>query len=75
MNLEFIKPQSLGSLLMKSSQSIFYLRSPGSYLVRSYIITTVRNLKFYGPRTLKENCYVEISEPNGSFLENTRASY
>ena len=41
MNLEFIKPQNLGSLLMKSSQSNFNLRSPGSYLVRSYLITTV----------------------------------
>ena len=43
MNLEFIKPQNLGSLLMKSSQSNFDLRSPGSYLVRSYLITTVKN--------------------------------
>ena len=41
MNLEFIKPQNLGSLLIKSSQSNFNLRSPGSYLVRSYLITTV----------------------------------
>ena len=30
MNLEFIKPQSLGSLLMKSSQSNVDLRSPSS---------------------------------------------
>ena len=42
MNLEFIKPQNLGSLLMKSSQSNSNLQSPGSYLVRSYLITTVR---------------------------------
>ena len=42
MNLEFIKPQNLGSFLMKSSQSNFGLRSPGSYLVRSYLITTVQ---------------------------------
>ena len=41
MNLEFIKPQNLGSLLMKSSQSNFNLRLPDSYLVRSYLITTV----------------------------------
>ena len=41
MNLEFIKPQNLGSLLMKSSQSNFNLRSPVSYLVHSYLITTV----------------------------------
>ena len=48
MNLEFIKPQNLGSLLMKSSQSNFDLRSPGSYLVRSYLITTVpKNLTSY----------------------------
>ena len=42
MNLEFIKPQNLGSLLMKSSQSNFDLRSPGSYSICSYLITTVR---------------------------------
>ena len=41
MNLEFIKPQNLGYLLMKSSQSNSNLRSPVSYLVRSYLITTV----------------------------------
>ena len=41
MNLEFIKPQNLDSLLINSSQSNFNLRSPGSYLVRSYLITTV----------------------------------
>ena len=41
MNLELIKPQNLGSSLMKSSQSNFNLRLPGSYLVRSYLITTV----------------------------------
>ena len=42
MHLEFIKPQNLRSLLMKSSQSNLNLQSPGSYLVRSYLITTVR---------------------------------
>ena len=52
MNLEFIKPQNLGSLLMKSSQSNFNLQSPGSYLVRSHLITTVlifqnKKQKFY----------------------------
>ena len=41
MNLEFIKTQNLGSLLMKSSQSNFDLRSPSSYLARSYLIATV----------------------------------
>ena len=40
-NLEFIKSQNLGCLLMKSSQSNFNLQLPGSYLVRSYLITTV----------------------------------
>ena len=44
MNLEFIKPQNLGSLLMKLSQSNFNLRSPDSYLVRSYLITTVLHI-------------------------------
>ena len=41
MNLKFINPQNLGSLLMKSSQSNSNLRSPGFCLVRSYLITTV----------------------------------
>ena len=41
MNLEFIKPQNLGSLLMKSSQSNFDLRAPSSFLVRSQLIATV----------------------------------
>ena len=36
MNLEFIKPQNLGSLLMKSSQSNFDLRSPSSQLSNYY---------------------------------------
>ena len=36
-----IKPQKLGSLLRKSSQSNFNLRSPSSYLARSYLIATV----------------------------------
>ena len=44
MNLKFIKPQNLGSLLMKSSQSNFDLRSPGSYFVRSYLITTTKGI-------------------------------
>ena len=44
MNLEFIKPQNLGSLLMKSRHSNFNLTSPGSHLVRSYLITTVQRL-------------------------------
>ena len=38
---EAIKPQNLGPWLMKSRQSNFNLRLPSSYLVRSYLITTV----------------------------------
>ena len=45
MNLEFTKPQNLGSLLMKSSQSNLNLQLPGSYLVRSCLITTVHTDK------------------------------
>ena len=41
MNLEFIKPQYLGCLLMKLSQSNFNLRSPDCYLVHSYLVATV----------------------------------
>ena len=46
MNSEFIKPQNLGSFLIKLGQSNFDLRSPGSYLVCtcSYLITTVQKL-------------------------------
>ena len=36
-----IKPQNLGPWLMKSSQSNLNLRSPSSYLARSYLIATV----------------------------------
>ena len=48
MNLEFIKPQNLGSFLMKSSQSNFDLRLPSSYLARSYLIATVQELYISG---------------------------
>ena len=43
-DLEFIKPQNLGSLLIKSSKSNFNLRSQSSYLVRSYLITTLKKM-------------------------------
>ena len=44
-----IKPQNLGPLLMKSSQSNVNLRSPDSYLACSYLIATVlRNHFFHG---------------------------
>ena len=46
MNLEFIKPQNLGSLLMELSQSNFDLRLPSSYLARSYLIATVKIMAF-----------------------------
>ena len=44
MNLEFIKPQNLGPVLMKSSQSNFNLELPDAYLVHSYLIATVFHL-------------------------------
>ena len=47
MNLEFTKPQNLGSLLMKSSQSNFDLRAPNSFLVRSQLIATVTKTKVF----------------------------
>ena len=37
-----IRPQNLGPLLMKSSQSNFNLRLPDSYSSRSYLIATVQ---------------------------------
>ena len=40
---------------MKSSQSNFNLRSPGSYLVRSYLITTVLLMPSGGGNTSKRN--------------------
>ena len=40
-NIEPIRTQNLGSLLIKLSQSNFNLRSPDCYWVRSYLITTV----------------------------------
>ena len=39
--LETIKPQTLGSLLIKLSQSNLNLRSSDSYFILSYLITTV----------------------------------
>ena len=38
---------------MKSSQSNFNLRSPGSYLVRSYLITTVSKMNVFHLGKLK----------------------
>ena len=70
MNLEFIKPQNLGSLLMKSSQSNFNLRLPGSYLVRSYLITTV-------PINLKSlrSVLAEITCELYFFLKNNKLTF
>ena len=66
MNLEFTKPQNLGSLLMKSSQSNFNLRSPGSYLVRSYLITTVHIVRIPNPL---QKVFDAIVEPKGKFSQ------
>ena len=56
MNIEIIKSQNLGSLLMKSSQSNFNLQGPGSYLAHSYLITTVRaSLASFGNFLLHQN--------------------
>ena len=55
MNLEFIKPKNLGSLLMKSSQSNFDLRLPSSYLARSYLIATVKKHE-------NDNCLNKLNE-------------
>ena len=60
MNLEFIKPQNLGSLLIKSSQSNFDLRLPGSYIVRSYLITTVYRVKRSGGKNVLLNYAVAL---------------
>ena len=56
MNLEFTEPQNLGSLLMKSSQSNFDLRSPSSFLVRSQLIATVTSFCEGQPNEI----YIEI---------------
>ena len=48
--LEPIRTQSLGSLLMKLSQSNFNLRSADCYSVRSYLIATV--LKTVSPKII-----------------------
>ena len=42
-----LKPQNVGPWLMKSSQSNFNFRSPGSYLARSYLIATVAKKQYY----------------------------
>ena len=60
MNLEFIKPQNLGPLLMKSSQSNFNLRSPGAYLVRSCLITTVQLHKTFHSLFLRFETNYEV---------------
>ena len=44
--LEPIRTQNLGSLSMKLSQSNFNLWSPDCYLVRSYLIATVKEIQF-----------------------------
>ena len=49
-----MKPQNLGLLLMKSSQSNFNLRSPDSYSARSNLIATVITIK----NSIKSNRFV-----------------
>ena len=49
MTLEFKKPHNLGCLLMKSSQSNSNLRLSSSYLVCSYLITTVQFSQYVSP--------------------------
>ena len=44
-----LKPHNLSPWLMKSSQSNFDLRSPSSYLARSYLIATVSYLAIFLP--------------------------
>ena len=56
MNLDFIKPQNLGSSLTKSSQSNFNLRLSGSYLFRSYPITTVNLPDIYSEYLVSLGC-------------------
>ena len=53
---------------MKSSQSNFDLRSPGSYLVRSYRITTVQGLILEGSY-LADFLFLRDSEVHGT-LQN-----
>ena len=60
MDLEIIKPQNLGSLLMKESQSNFNLRSPSSYWSRSCLIATVPQVNFPANNILTEGEYDEI---------------
>jgi hypothetical protein len=56
--LKPIRTKNLGSLLMKLSLSNFNLRSPDCYLVRSYLIATVK---------LR---YSENATKNGVFFQN-----
>ena len=74
MNLEFIKPQNLGSLLMKSSQSNFNLRSPSSYLARSYLIATVQSLKFNMPKLPKQGNLGTLTTQQTLILTNQISS-
>jgi hypothetical protein len=66
MNLDLIKPQNLGCLLLKLSQSSFDLRSPSSFLVRSYLITTVIGVGREFEKFLRSlECYVQtVKGPN-----------
>ena len=78
MNSELIKPQNLGSLLMKSSLSNLNLRSPGSYSVRRYLITTVPmqqyevNLKVLWVNGSDDTAIVMRNVCRGTFLDQNR---
>ena len=48
-----LKPHNLSPWLMKSSQLDFDLRSPSSYLARSYLIATVLSNNTLGMTYLK----------------------
>ena len=59
LKLEIIK---FGLFIMKSSQSNFNLRSQGSYLVLSYLITTVylKSLNFTSKARLKCRLFLDL---------------
>ena len=58
-----IKPQNLGPWLMKSSQSNFNLRSPGSSLARSYLIGTVPKMYSLQEKDIQTKSQPETLEP------------
>ena len=51
---------------MKSSQSNFVLRSPSSYLVRSYLIATVPEHNYFRPHLGTQNSF--LANGNGVYF-------